>query len=936
MAGVAGSANFEHLGDAVQKLLIKLEGKGGKIAEEDLELLQHISVRQLAKIYEMMGEEEEDPEAQLARLKEMAEKTKAAKEKKREREEKPKDGGDEDSKAADPSAGDTKAAPPATPEQRRRKTEDSVEQEAAIAIQRVTRGHQSRKSSMSKEGEVEAKEGGEDQAPPVSPTHKSEASRDYSKGSKHSSRSGRKSSAAGSDKEGSKRSRSGSKSSQRSGISNSYSADSDKASPEASPEAQPTTDRAPSPAPSPQAQPRHPLVREILRMPIDNVLRKYPRLSDFIDVEDVRDDWGLHAPPSLRQTLSELARGNSEAFYLVSPGDRVTVASGHGTTNQGDEGRRHWGKYDGRDGLVQELYNNGVWARVMLTGGTLAQFRTDWLIRHDTSNKLMPLKPRPSGQSSLVDPLEALPSTNVRHPLSTGALRGLQKQTKLLNHLKEKQKESIARKEEEERLRWERERDRPRYVEKLERSDSDRQLGRTLAALHAASHAEEPGWKTAPLPPTYPGLPGCNISRVRNVEMDRTAPIHPPPRPHRAVRLHGLTIEMRSPGPSYYPDVNAVKPGPKGVTIREAQVVQDRLVWGGVNHLKGGRVRGIDSAGPLYHPTSSWSKGTARVVPRVRPKALKYSTSPGPADYYADTAANRLRPRVTSVAISRGREERHQKVDEEAAMRPPSYVPMSGANPIVSEGTMLKKVAGTTGVTWDDTEVGAEVWAIPQELRSVGLSRYCRCTVAGVTDKEVRVSWAPRDAVRNELPNDSTLSKRYWLDQKGACPRIEAVNRPQRFVDRLSEFERVTHNSVMSGVGVGDAFSRKPHAIQVEDKKHDDDVRLEWAQAVVDEEDLPAPTTPHRPDNSGIGTFGTADRLNKVADNEVPGPGQYTLGLAHSTGVKTLEGGRLSRGNLGKRGETPPRPEDPDPHTYRPVYSLTRPGSPSALCYLTA
>jgi len=277
-----------------------------------------------------------------------------------------------------------------------------------------------------------------------------------------------------------------------------------------------------------------------------------------------------------------------------------------------------------------------------------------------------------------------------------------------------------------------------------------------------------------------------------------------------------------------------------------------------------------------------------------------------------------------------------QPRDDEAAMRPVSYAPRvePGAKRVISQGTMFKHVGGHSAVRWGDTESGLEVWAIPYEMRAIGIKRYCRCTVAEVTETEVRVLWAPRDAVKNELPNQSIFKKKYWLDPQGACPRIESENNPQKIHDRVNQVEKVTQGSILSGVGVGDAFSRKPHAMQPEDVEHDNAVRSEWAQAVVDEDELPEPTTPQRPAESGIGTFGTADKLGRATDDRVPGPGQYSLGHAHSTGMKALEGGRISTSHLGKRGQNRPS-DNPDPHSYRPGHTLTRPASPSALCYLT-
>eukprot|EP01059_Diplonema_ambulator_P023867 TRINITY_DN394_c0_g2_i9.p1 TRINITY_DN394_c0_g2~~TRINITY_DN394_c0_g2_i9.p1 ORF type:complete len:2543 (+),score=1190.19 TRINITY_DN394_c0_g2_i9:95-7723(+) len=70
---------FENLGDPIKDLIIQVEKEGKNVDESTLELLQHITVKQLAKIFDMLGDGQ-DPETILAWLKRRARKNKAGKE----------------------------------------------------------------------------------------------------------------------------------------------------------------------------------------------------------------------------------------------------------------------------------------------------------------------------------------------------------------------------------------------------------------------------------------------------------------------------------------------------------------------------------------------------------------------------------------------------------------------------------------------------------------------------------------------------------------------------------------------------------------------------------------------------------------------------------------------------------------------------------------
>eukprot|EP01061_Rhynchopus_euleeides_P045784 TRINITY_DN83_c0_g1_i1.p1 TRINITY_DN83_c0_g1~~TRINITY_DN83_c0_g1_i1.p1 ORF type:complete len:1783 (+),score=668.90 TRINITY_DN83_c0_g1_i1:154-5502(+) len=70
---LAGNNLFENLGDPIQKLLLEVSSQGKEVDDRTMELLQHITVKQLAKIFEMLGQGE-DPETILAWLKRRARK----------------------------------------------------------------------------------------------------------------------------------------------------------------------------------------------------------------------------------------------------------------------------------------------------------------------------------------------------------------------------------------------------------------------------------------------------------------------------------------------------------------------------------------------------------------------------------------------------------------------------------------------------------------------------------------------------------------------------------------------------------------------------------------------------------------------------------------------------------------------------------------------
>eukprot|EP00754_Rhynchopus_humris_P044919 Rhum_TRINITY_DN4479_c0_g1::Rhum_TRINITY_DN4479_c0_g1_i1::g.14541::m.14541 len=72
---LSGQTMFEDLGEPIQKLLLEVEKEGKAVDEKTLELLTHVTVKQLAKIFEMLGQGE-DPETILAWLKRRARKNK--------------------------------------------------------------------------------------------------------------------------------------------------------------------------------------------------------------------------------------------------------------------------------------------------------------------------------------------------------------------------------------------------------------------------------------------------------------------------------------------------------------------------------------------------------------------------------------------------------------------------------------------------------------------------------------------------------------------------------------------------------------------------------------------------------------------------------------------------------------------------------------------
>ena len=75
---LTGTNLFENLGDPIKNLILEVEGQGKEVDVKTVELLQHITVKQLAKIFEMLGQGE-DPETILAWLKRRARKNKAGK-----------------------------------------------------------------------------------------------------------------------------------------------------------------------------------------------------------------------------------------------------------------------------------------------------------------------------------------------------------------------------------------------------------------------------------------------------------------------------------------------------------------------------------------------------------------------------------------------------------------------------------------------------------------------------------------------------------------------------------------------------------------------------------------------------------------------------------------------------------------------------------------
>ena len=72
---LSGNNLFCNLGEPIQNILIEVSSNGKEVEDKTLELLSHITVKQLAKIWEMLGQGE-DPETILAWLKRRARKNK--------------------------------------------------------------------------------------------------------------------------------------------------------------------------------------------------------------------------------------------------------------------------------------------------------------------------------------------------------------------------------------------------------------------------------------------------------------------------------------------------------------------------------------------------------------------------------------------------------------------------------------------------------------------------------------------------------------------------------------------------------------------------------------------------------------------------------------------------------------------------------------------
>eukprot|EP00659_Diplonema_papillatum_P009259 gene9259-14345_t len=73
---LVGNNVFENLGEPIKRIILQVEQENGKeVDEATLQLLQHITVKQLAKIFDMLGQGE-DPETILAWLKRRARKNK--------------------------------------------------------------------------------------------------------------------------------------------------------------------------------------------------------------------------------------------------------------------------------------------------------------------------------------------------------------------------------------------------------------------------------------------------------------------------------------------------------------------------------------------------------------------------------------------------------------------------------------------------------------------------------------------------------------------------------------------------------------------------------------------------------------------------------------------------------------------------------------------
>ena len=68
-----GNNLFENLGDPIKNILLQLTQDGKEVDQDTLQLLQHITVKQLAKVFDMLNQEE-DPETILAWLKRRARK----------------------------------------------------------------------------------------------------------------------------------------------------------------------------------------------------------------------------------------------------------------------------------------------------------------------------------------------------------------------------------------------------------------------------------------------------------------------------------------------------------------------------------------------------------------------------------------------------------------------------------------------------------------------------------------------------------------------------------------------------------------------------------------------------------------------------------------------------------------------------------------------
>eukprot|EP01062_Namystynia_karyoxenos_P056131 TRINITY_DN4708_c0_g1_i1.p1 TRINITY_DN4708_c0_g1~~TRINITY_DN4708_c0_g1_i1.p1 ORF type:complete len:930 (+),score=211.03 TRINITY_DN4708_c0_g1_i1:113-2902(+) len=672
-------------------------------------------------------------------------------------------------------------------------------------------------------------------------------------------------------------------------------------------------------------KPKHPLVRELLRKPLAEALRRYPRLGKFIDKDAVQADWGPHAPESLKQHLHELAL-RPDVFLLVLIGDEVTVASGYGTTNQGDEGRPCWGKHDGRNGRVTDIYNDGQWARVMFLGGGTANFKTDWLIRKEPS----PAGERKS-QGVGLDNLElASLGDTLAHPLlAARPLRMLVRETKLLRHLKKKNAQARARKQKEKEERERLDREMPMYMEKIERSDSERNLSRAIAGLRAGF--EKPKEKKPAVDETEKGLsaPRIPLLASRGLEVDTAGRPHPAPHPVKPVRLHCLPVASNSPGPTYHPGLTLVRPRPAGVAFRPAHVARrDRLEW--QTGVCGGCAPPQDTPGPAYRPSQTWTAGTLCIHPSCRPEKLGRDVTPGPGDYYnAESLA--LRPRVPAVGISRTKGKAPAPlVDTSGSARAQSTPP---------SGPRLRPVQPLRALQWEDLREGQDMCVVPQEIAPA--RRYCWATVTDLISdggkEKVKVMWSASACSRfPRLLPFSTLTREYCEDPGGGAMRCDASAFSCSLQSQIQAIERATKGAIAAGGECGDAYSLRLAFNCDGPDEADRAVMREWADAVVDGAEDPGPAGENPPERS-LGTWGRSPRWRRDDAETVPGPGQYRgVTAVFTDGLRVPLGGRINNGNIGRRQACPSAAIDPGSALdYNPGYTAVRPTSPSALCYLT-